>query len=306
MNEQSSSFSAISRAGSLFGLLGRLASYWLILVGIIIGYIGVGTLAVAQKMDILILLDMVVIYPFTVIGVTYLYRRFVDKRPWNKIGLLSPIKGFSSFLRGCLYALLMTVITFGIFLAFGWVHFDSFHFTADFVFGIILGTVITFFSEPLLEETAFRGYIYHNFNSYFPRWAALLGQVILFALWPLAGFFIVVFLHIEPSSSLPNFAVYIPQLLLFGIILQLCQIRAGNLWMSIGYHLTYLQVFKIMGTGKGTFIQLTSGLPTFEIQGIPLHVDDVMMLGMLLLSSLLFIGWQRIRNYPMKWKVIYS
>ena len=53
----------------------------------------------------------------------------------------------------------------------GWVLFQGF---------------LVFTGEALPEELALRGYLYANLAERLPRWAAVLGQAVLFMLWAFA------------------------------------------------------------------------------------------------------------------------
>ncbi|EMA48056.1 CPBP family intramembrane glutamic endopeptidase [Halococcus salifodinae] len=161
-----------------------------------------------------------------VVPVVVLARRFLDQRPWAGLRLPSLRRGWRSLLLGMGCYVIPATIGLVMVLVLGWVEI-----TVDTSFGEVVPLLLSlmglvFLSEALPEELVFRGYIYHNLNTALPRWAAVGGQAVLFALWGVA-------IGAAPTIDRVVF--------LFGMALILGMIRAitDDVWACIGFHLAF-------------------------------------------------------------------
>ncbi|QBD75596.1 CPBP family intramembrane metalloprotease [Ktedonosporobacter rubrisoli] len=283
-------------------LFWRLLLFGLGLVGIIVLYIELLTGAQKAQLPQLIPIIQILVYPGLTLGLTYIFRRWLDKRPWRGLGLISPLAGLPSFLQGILLVFVSSAFFLGLLGLAGWVHIVAFQPTPSILIALLVNAVVTFFSEPLLEETAMRGYIYRNLNTRWPCWLAILGQTILFTSWPLASYLITGGLLGQEIPPASYYLTYIPQLLLFGFILQLCRITAGNLWMNMGFHLAYLEVLRFISPEAKALIRIefTPTLPGLE----HFLLGDGRAICLLIVSIVVFFAWQALRRRPINWQAI--
>lgn len=165
-----------------------------------------------------------------------LARRSLDKRPLAGLGLPSLQTGRRSFLIGMGCYLIPAGIGLGVALGFGWVEVSL---TVSFTQLLVLlsGLVaLVFLYEALPEELVFRGYIYRNLNTSFPRWIAVGGQAVLFALWGVA----------IGASPTVNGAVFF-----FFVAIVIGMIRAitGDVWACVGFHLAFQTIQQLFRGG---------------------------------------------------------
>jgi membrane protease YdiL (CAAX protease family) len=120
-------------------------------------------------------------------------------------------------------------------LSLGWVEITLTTSIGELVPLLISLMVLVFLFEALPEELVFRGYIYHNLNTVLPRWAAVGGQAVLFALWGVA-------IGAAPTIDRVIF--------LFGMAIILGMFRAitDDVWACIGFHLAFQTVQQFLGS----------------------------------------------------------
>ncbi|KOP69233.1 CAAX protease [Bacillus sp. FJAT-18019] len=211
----------------------------------------------------------------------YLLRRYVDQRPWSGLGLSSPPSGFRYFLLGIGLLALITAAALLIGSAAGWLRIVAFHFPVATMLVILINTPIAFFYEAFPEELTFRGYVFRNLNTLFPRWLALLLQVILFVLAPIAVTGFMVALGIGTWDLIT--VEYIVNLTAFGTVLQLCRILSNNLWMNIGFHLAWLEMVR--------YVVVPSNVAFVEIEYLSVWGHYMITIGSVIIGIVLLIVW---------------
>lgn len=137
--------------------------------------------------------------------------------------------------------------------------------------GSVLGTagsvlflaVLVLLYEALPEELVFRGYLYRNLTTALPRWAAVLGQAVLFTFFGMA---------VGAAGSVDRIVLF------FGFAVVQGTIRAvtGTLWLPIGFHLAFQTTEQLVGPSWNRFVvndlallqELTLGLVPLAL-GVP-------------------------------------
>lgn len=211
----------------------------------------------------------------------YVLRRYADKRAWSGIGLSSLPSGAAYLLGGAglLFALTGLALLAG--EALGWTRVVGFHWPVETLLVILINIPIAFFYEAFPEEVTFRGYLYSNLNTRFGTLISLLLQVVLFVLAPIALIALLVAAGLGTWDAITT--DYIVQLVLFGSALQLCRIFSGNLWMSIGFHLAWLETVR--------YIVVPSDSALVEIEYLSPYGGYLVNLGSVVLAIIVLLFW---------------
>ena len=158
---------------------------------------------------------------------TWVYRRWIDRRPWRGIGLTAPSRGVPMMAAGFLAGLVLVGVWFLIDLALGWVRVvgdepatSGLPLALGFVAVGLLGNM----GAGFLEEVGYRGYVLQNLAGPLPLWAAVPLQAVLFA-------FVVHFNKLSP--------VLVATAILIGVLFALTRLATGAIWFAIGLHWAY-------------------------------------------------------------------
>lgn len=204
-------------------------------------------------------------------------RRHLDCRGWAGIGLpslathwRSPVRGIAAYAVPAVLALVI-VTTTGL---VAW--------TLDAPVPELLGAIATLMLlvlllEALPEELIFRGYLYRNLATVLPRGSTVVVQTVLFTAWGYA---------VGAGGGLDRLALF----LVGGIVLGTLRAVAGNVWVPLGFHLSF-QTFQQLFSPAWEQITVTQGAATLEtlaLGGVPL------LLGTLAV--------ERLRTEPMDWR----
>ena len=178
------------------------------------------------------------LYISGILGLTYLYRRSVDRRSWQGIALPPLHKRLLDVTVGMVSGILIVALVFGIEYASGWIH----------VVGLEEGTsALTLLVDSLLlslafgvcEEICFRGYIFQNLGEGSPMWMATLVTGLIFCAFHL--------LEVGFDARGLSFLLFI---LLLNVFLVLTRLLTGSLWLAIGFHTVFDWVAIIVGLGS--------------------------------------------------------
>jgi uncharacterized protein len=203
------------------------------------------------------------------IAVTWLFVRFLDRRPLASVGLRMPVGGPRAAWRQLAAAPLGAVAVLGAWLglvlslppSLGAVHYGGIspgfsHGPAWWPFPpvlLLVALLICFLLQGGLEELIVRGYVYHTLRERRRPWTAALGSSVLFAL-----------LHLRnPDISIPALL----NIVLAGMVLAALVERTGSLWSAALAH----------GVWNFTLACLlsvpVSGVPIFHLLNVTLTGD---------------------------------
>lgn len=182
--------------------------------------------------------------------IVIVWTKFI-KRPLSNMGLTSFKKDYKDFIGGLLFGIVMISIVFVILLVSGNASVDSWQ--PKFSSGILLWLII-FISVGFGEEILARGYIMSVL-----RQTKNLPMVVII---PSAIFAL---LHIfNPGVRvLPIINIF-----LVGVLFSYMYIKSGNIWMPIGYHITWnffmgnIYGFKVSGMDTASLISTNLGSNT--------------------------------------------
>lgn len=233
-----------------------------------------------------------VLMGLVVLGEIYLLRRFVDKRPWKSLSLLSsPIY----LLSGAGLCLLAGMLAVGLFFASGQIQFIGFALTPQHFTQLLLSMLVYFSYEPFSEELIFRGYGYHALNTWLPRWLAVLVQIIFFVASPLFVLLILALFSGQFSVYRGDVLLYAIGLALFALPLHLCAIATRTTWMGMGYHMLFIQFSPIIGYPYSLIqVHLTSLSPV-NFQFFCTYTLSI-------LASLIVLCWHYLRGHSFGWR----
>lgn len=164
-----------------------------------------------------------IVQGFTLLGTTLviaLFLKFVDKKPFADIGLHST-HFLQDSLIGTGLGLLVMAVGLVMLLLTDQVQITSYSFNAyEIVLSILLFVIVS-----LNEELLIRGYVLQNLMLSFNKYVALILSSALFSVMHLAN---------------PNVDwVGILSLFLAGLLLGLCYLRTGSLWLPIALHFSW-------------------------------------------------------------------
>jgi uncharacterized protein len=150
------------------------------------------------------------------VAVTYVFRRWVDRKSFISLGLDFNGHGREA-IAGCMLAIFVLSASSLLLKATGHLKWLEIIFDPRTLFLAFGSTVLVAFYEELI----FRGYILNNLMVSFPKWLALVISAVLFMIfhWSTSGFFPLV------------------NTLILGLILGLNYIYTRNLWFSICFHI---------------------------------------------------------------------
>ncbi|MGX4585564.1 CPBP family intramembrane glutamic endopeptidase [Paenibacillus chitinolyticus] len=275
-------------AGFIRDTEGRIHLVWRILLGWLsfVGALGVAvavTLA-AQNYGFPVLAQQIILAVVTTgiaVPLIYLLRRYADNRPWSGLGLSPLPSGFRYLLLGAGFLIAMMGIALLAGTLLGLIRVVDVHLPVETLLVILINIPIAFFYEAFPEEVTFRGYLYGNLNERFNRWLALLFQLILFVLAPVALTAAMVAAGVGTWDLIT--IDYVVKLLAFGTALQLCRIFTGNLWMSIGFHLAWLEMVR--------FVIVPSDNALIEVEYLSPFGSYLVPLGSITIGILVLLYW---------------
>jgi uncharacterized protein len=155
----------------------------------------------------------------SILIVTYIFRRWIDRKPFISLGLAFRGYGKQAIAGGALavFAICITAIFLQITGHLKWV---------DFVFDL-RALFLAFGTTALLAfftELVFRGYILNNLIGIVPDWVALAISTVLYLIF-------------NSSNTVFSFDFFTwTNTIIFGLILGLNYIYTKNLWFSVFFH----------------------------------------------------------------------
>ena len=183
---------------------------------------------------------------------TWLFRRFVDRRPWSDLGLQREGGSAREVASGFgLGALLMTGIA-AVEIALGWYQVDGVSPIGDAAGRLVVG-LVAFAAVAFGEELVVRGYILQTLAEGWGRTPAAVTSSLVFGL-----------LHLGNPSSGP---IAVAGITVAGLLLVTTYYRTARLWMPIGFHWSWnlfqgpVFGFPVSGAETGGLLTLSPSGP---------------------------------------------
>ena len=167
-----------------------------------------------------VLLGMIFFQALLVIGLSWVFRRFIDNQSFESLGF-SFAGRMKDLIAGFLLGAILMGLGFLILWRMGLLEITEVKFKPGFLFAhFLLFSMVAF-----QEEIANRGYILSNFLDSMPKYLALFCSAILFGV-----------LH----AFNPNLSdIGLANIVLGGILMGIYYVHHRNLWFPIGLHLSW-------------------------------------------------------------------
>ena len=151
--------------------------------------------------------------------------RFIDKKDFRYIGVTSFRKSYKDFFVGLILGIICITLNIIILIAIGHGEFKGSIFNPNVTPSIISGLIL-FIIVAVTEELFFRGYIITTMQQMNKWWISAFVSSIIFSLT-----------HGALNDNVSFIAVL--NLFLAGMLLAYIFIRTKNIWMCIGFHITW-------------------------------------------------------------------
>lgn len=192
-----------------------------------------------------------------------------------------------------LFLLLSGIITAAL---FGGVENVRLNLTGTILLAVLINTITAFIYEAFPEEVFIRGLIFSELRKKYRFITSLFLQLLFFMCVPLLAMSLAALFFNQPMQLTIDYFIL---LFAFGIALQLYREYTGSLWMSIYYHLMYLEIARYI-SGGGVYDPDAALLEFDEIFGgfMTLYLSFLFMvlLSIAVLTVLIIIDKKRSRS----------
>jgi membrane protease YdiL (CAAX protease family) len=159
----------------------------------------------------------------TILGVLLFWKIF-DKKPIKDLGLTNPFKSIRKLTSGLVFGIISISLVFFVLLLSGQIQVTNKFLEPNFTKWIIID-LFFFILVGINEEFFARGYCMTVLKQTKNKWLILLLPALIFASMHLGN----------PNTNYLGIA----NIFLVGILFALMFLKSGNLWMPIGYHITW-------------------------------------------------------------------
>jgi len=235
-----------------------------------------------------------VIFTGLTLIVLYILKRKTPEL-FKRIGLKG-VKSSSNMAIGI--ALPLILLGLGILTAylFGGIENLSMNLTTSVIISVLINTITAFMYEAFPEEVFMRGLIFEELRKKFRFFTSFILQPLIFICVPITVMAMEsIFFHRPFAITIDYFIL----LFAFGIALQLYRTYTGSLWMSIIFHIVYLEVVRYISLG-GTYesgVALLEFDETFEgFMSLYLSFLFIVILSVVVLSVLILNDKRKIKH----------
>jgi membrane protease YdiL (CAAX protease family) len=213
------------------------------------------------------------------VGVTFVFRRFVDRRAWKGMALPPPWQRPGDLWWGLAVGGTMLFAIAAIEYGLGWFHIlgRKEGMSAAVVAGLLSARLIYFVGTAVCEELVYRGYLLQNAGERYPIWLAVLITGAVFGLS-----------HIGASGFSWRFVL---AAILASFLLAIMRLATRAIWMGVGWHLGWDWVADGVGLvpGYSPFQTERVGPPLWAGQGLAIEggLLIILLLAVTLAASLL-------------------
>ena len=178
---------------------------------------------------------------------------------------------------------------------FGGIENLSMNLTTSVVISVLINIITAFMYEAFPEEVFIRGLIFEELQKKFRFFVSLLLQPLIFICVPITVMLMESILFDKPFAITIDYFIL---LFAFGIALQLYRTYTGSLWMSIIFHIVYLEVARYISLG-GTYesgVALLEFDETFDgFMSLYLSFLFIVILSIVVLSVLILNDRRKMR-----------
>ena len=171
----------------------------------------------------------------------WLFWKLFDRKPIREIGLINIKKGYKDLFKGLAFGAISMILVFIILVTSGNVSLQSPLSSPNFNISLLIQLVFFVF-VGINEEMFSRGYCMTVLKQTGNTWIVIIVSSIIFS----------VMHSLNPSMSIISYL----NLFLIGLLFAYMFLKSGNLWLPIGYHITwnYFQgnIFGFQVSGQST------------------------------------------------------
>jgi hypothetical protein len=222
------------------------------------------------------------------LGITFVFRRFVDRRPWTGMACPPPRRRsrdlFSGFAvgGGMLLAVAAIEYSLGWYRILGWKPGMS---VAIFA-GLLCARLIYFGGTAVCEELAYRGYLLQNLGERYPVWLAVLSTGALFG---------------ASHMAVHGFSWrFVLAAILVSYFLAILRLATRAIWMGVGWHLGWDWSADSLGLVPGYSAYETERLGPSFWAGEGLAIEGGLLI-ILLLAAALVLSVFAFRRAGISW-----
>ena len=261
----------------------RLALFWRLLsylfFFVVVNFLASVVRSVLESVGLPLVLSQLVftlLYISGILGLTYVYRRSIDRRSWQGIALLPLNKHLLAVTVGAVCGILIVALVFGLEYVAGWIQIvGSEEGTSAALF--LVESLILSLAFGVCEEICFRGYIFQNLGESSPIWLATLLTGLIFGAFHL----------LEVGVGLRGFS-FLLFILLLNMFLVLARLLTRSLWLAIGFHAAFDWMAINVGLGA---VVLADGHLLHVARMTSVIAEDLLSAFVVLLGVLLLLVW---------------
>ncbi|MCS6859181.1 MAG: CPBP family intramembrane metalloprotease [Abditibacteriales bacterium] len=175
---------------------------------------------IERGMGVIVLSVLFGIYPFIILT-TWLFVRYIDRRPLNSIGLTTQRWG-KEMGGGAALGIVFMSVTMGVYLALDWIRLTPTSTSWGGWLILTLGCLLVGFTEEMM----FRGYLLTHLEEWRSRRVAIAVTTVLF--W---------MAHLGMGNV--HHPLGAADMLAIGLTFALCRVATRSLWLPIGLHAGY-------------------------------------------------------------------
>jgi membrane protease YdiL (CAAX protease family) len=190
-----------------------------------------------------------------VVPLVLLARRHLDRRPRAGLALAPLGRGWRPLLGGAAFWLVAAALGATMTLVLGWAAVGTGPFPASTVLLALYLPILVLLFEALPEELVFRGYLYRNLADRMPRWAAVVGQAVLFTAFGAM---------IGAASSVERLVLFFT----FSMALGALRVVTGSLWAPIGFHLVFQWVAQYLAAAVRDGALVVEGRDVLDLMAL--------------------------------------
>jgi uncharacterized protein len=225
-----------------------------------------------------------------IVGLTFVFRRFVDRRPWAGMGMPSPWRRRGDLAAGFALGAAMILIVFTVEYALGWMRIDGVKsgWGRAAIVSVLCGRFIHFIGTAVCEEIAYRGYLLQNVGERFALWIAVLTTGAVFGAS-----------HYASTGFTWAFVVGAVIASFFLAVMRLAT-RAN--WLGVGWHLGWDWLEDSLGLIPGyTALEATRSGPTLWT-GTGLAIEGGLLIILVIAIALMaLLVWSRRTGREIHW-----
>jgi membrane protease YdiL (CAAX protease family) len=223
-----------------------------------------------------------------IIGITFQFRKLLDRRPWEGIGLIWNRRVVRHALLGWLVGCALITVVFAVEYVLGWVRVEGNEVAASGVgvaLDYLLGGLLLMLGVGVTEEVVFRGYILQNVGEQYPLWFAALVTGALFA-----------------GAHGAQAVLYFVSAVAVSTFLVRTRVSTGSLWFPLAFHggwnwmqTTVLGISSVNAPEYGhALLHVSQRGPELFVGAAPMIEGGLLVIGLLL--AVLLGTWLQARR----------